>query len=306
VFTGTVRSVVDLSDTDKILTLAPDEVFRGEQASVVTATVNQACMDPNLPEIRTGDQWLFYLEGVGGVRVAESAAVLHMAFDGSSKPVSQAEEDIERLRHLSRLTSEGLVVGGVIRIGPTYDSLDPTPVQNHTVRATGWSGEQATATDDRGHYELELPAGSYEVTANTDRGFKHQSGPEGIWTNVPERGCVDLDFTLLVDGHLAGSVTAADGKPASFINVAIVPTQPRGAPFTVVADENGHFDVEGRQPGRYVIGVGLLEPFASQEWKSRVYYPGVSTQDQAQTIDLGVGEWRTDLDFKLPATAGSR
>ena len=43
VFTGTVKSAVDVGDTDKQLELAPDEVFIGDK-SEVTATVNQACL----------------------------------------------------------------------------------------------------------------------------------------------------------------------------------------------------------------------------------------------------------------------
>jgi hypothetical protein len=67
----------------------------------------------------------------------------------------------------------------------------------------------------------------------------------------------------------------------------------------VDADENGYFEVAGRQPGQYLVGVGLLAPFDSAEWQSRVYYPGVRTREQAKVIELGDGEWRTDIDFRL-------
>jgi len=56
VFTGTVRSVVEIGDTDKRLQLVPDEVFLGDSASEVTATTNQACLHA---EIEAGDKWLF-------------------------------------------------------------------------------------------------------------------------------------------------------------------------------------------------------------------------------------------------------
>jgi len=60
VFTGTVRSAVDVSDTEKRLELIPDEVFLGN-TSELTATVNQECLAENQPEIQAGDQWLFYV-----------------------------------------------------------------------------------------------------------------------------------------------------------------------------------------------------------------------------------------------------
>jgi hypothetical protein len=35
----------------------------------------------------------------------------------------------------------------------------------------------------------------------------------------------------------------------------------------------------------------------------RVYYPGVTAREQAMPIDLGIGERRTDIDFRLPSSA---
>jgi hypothetical protein len=55
VFTGTVKSATEISDIDKRLVLIPDETFLG-LATEVTATVNQACMPPNEPEIQAGDR----------------------------------------------------------------------------------------------------------------------------------------------------------------------------------------------------------------------------------------------------------
>ena len=109
-----------------------------------------------------------------------------------------------------------------------------------------------------------------------------------------------MAFRLLVDGKLAGRVTLADGRPASLAKVAIIPISPVHPQFTVDADENGYFEVSGRQPGKYLVCVGLLAPFDSAEWRSRVYYPGVRTRERAKIIELDVGEWHTDIDFKLP------
>ena len=83
------------------------------------------------------------------------------------------------------------------------------------------------------------------------------------------------------------------------MKVAIIPIAPVRPQFTVIADKEGHFEVAGRQPGQYIVGVGLLAPFDSAEWKSRVYFPGVPTQERAKAIELGDGEWRTDIDFNL-------
>jgi hypothetical protein len=317
VFTGTVRSAIDVGDTDKQLELIPDEVFVGDK-SELTATVNQACLPEEEPEIRAGDRWLFYVRPKQSRDTKAhyvSTEGLEVPFYGPSKPVTEAEDDIATLRHLSGLTDKGILAGKVFRIGATYDKLNPTGVPNHRVIAKSWpSGtEYTTFTTLDGRFEFELPPGSYDVSAAREQGLREAEPwtPKDIEldhglhshvgnANVRRRDCTEVDFSLLADGKLAGRITTKDGKPARFVKVAIIPVSPVHPQFAVDTDEDGHFEVGGRQPGQYIIGVGLLAPFDSAEWKSRVYYPGVPTKEQAKTIELGDGEWRTDIDFKLP------
>ena len=315
VFTGTVRSAVDVSETETRLELIPDEVFLGDM-NELTATVNQACLPENEPAIKAGEKWLFYVRPRRYWDV-ETRLVntdgLEIAWGSPSKPVSEAEDDIATLRHLAGLTDKGILTGNVVRIGATVDTLNPTAVPNHRVVATSVQSSTAyTAfTNVSGHFELELPPGSYDVTTSTKQGLREaepfvpnpidlENGFRGN-ARVRPRGCTAMAFRLLVDGKLGGRVTTADGRPASFTMVAIVPISPVRPQFTIVADENGYFEVSGRQPGQYVVGVGLLAPLKSAEWQSRVYYPGVRTREEAKVIELGDGEWRTDINFTLPA-----
>jgi hypothetical protein len=294
VFSGTVKSAIEISDTDKKLTLIPDEVFSGDRDSEVTATVDQACMPQGQPEIQAGQKWLFYL-GEGG----------DLPFDSPSKPLAEAQDDIATLRHLARLTGhEAIITGSVERIGETEDKLNPVPVANRKVVAKGVLGEYVASTNSHGHFEFELPPDSYEVIVDTEHGLREAESmmPRGS-TYIANGACLNIDFTLLRDGKLAGRVTTRDGKPARFVKVAIIPVSPVHPQFTVDTDEDGHFEVGGRQAGQYIIGVGLLAPFNSAEWRSRVYYPGAPTRQQAKIIELGDGEWRTDLNFKLPSSS---
>jgi len=313
VFTGTVRSTVYVSETETRLELIPDEVFVGDK-SELTATVNQACLSENEPEIKAGDKWLFYVRSKRywdrETRLVNTDG-LEVAYDSPSKPVSEAEDDVATLKHLAGLTDKGILAGNVVRIGATVETLNPTAVPNHRVVATSvQSGTEYTSfTNVNGHFELELPPGSYDVTASTEQGLRDaepfkpnpidlEYGFRGN-AHVRPRDCTEMAFRLLVDGKLAGRVTTAGGRPASFAKVAIVPISPVHPQFTVDADENGYFEVSGRQPGQYLVGVGLLAPFDSSEWQSRVYYPGVPTRERAKVIELDAGEWRTDVDFQL-------
>ena len=284
--------------------------------SELTATVNQACLPEDEPTIKAGDKWLFYVRPRRSwdveTRLVDTDG-LEIEWYSPSKPVSDAEDDIATLRHLAGLTDKGILTGNVVRIGATVDTLNPTAVPNHRVVATSvQSGTEYTAfTSVNGHFEVELPPGSYDVTASTKQGLRDaepfipnpievEYGLRGN-AQVRPRGCTEMAFRLLVDGKLAGRVTTADGRPASFVKVAIVPISPVHPQFTVDADENGQFEVDGQQRGKYLVGIGLLAPFDSAEWKSRVYYPGVTSQNRAKAIELGDGEWRTDINFKLPA-----
>jgi len=114
--------------------------------------------------------------------------------------------------------------------------------------------------------------------------------------------CVDVDFPIHPDGELSGTVKTADGMPASNIQVEILRVSPWGETVTVQTDGKGHFEALGQEPGRYFVGEGVLANNRIP-WRLRVYYPCVPlTEKQAIPIDLGKGEWRSDIDFKLPAT----
>jgi len=226
----------------------------------------------------------------------EKSNALILPYDSPSKPIATAQQDVLTLRHLVQLSDSGILTGKLTRI-VSKDPWKAVPVPSRKVVAKRVSdGAEYTAlTDSNGHYEFELPPNSYNLTANSELGLWAPEGETSVW----KRSCVDVDFLLHTDGRLSGRVTTADGRPAAYVQVAIVQISPEGPSFTILTDEQGHFEVAGRQPGHYLVGAGLLAQPGSPEWQSRVYYPGVSTRDQAQTIELGEGEWRTDLDFKL-------
>jgi hypothetical protein len=306
VLVGTVESLVDISETEKRLRIIPEEVFRGSNVGEVTATMPHSCVLGNQPEIHPGDTWLFYLTGPMYTRVNGNATEVTLLENSPSKPISDAHDDIEALRRLARLANAGILAGYVERLGQTFDD-SPVPVPNHKVVAKSRSdgSEYVAFTNISGRFDFELAPGSYDLTANTQDGLR-ETGDRLSRESVSARGCLRVKIPMLADGKLAGRVTRADGNPAAFIKVAIVPTAPVHPQFTVDTDADGRFDVSGRQPGEYLVGIGLLAPYDSNEWNSRVYYPGVRAREEANVITLGDGEWRTDIDFELPLVAHTK
>lgn len=302
VFTGTVKSATDISDTDKRLELIPDEIFFGP-AGEVTATVNQGCLPLDQPEIKGGDKWLVYLQSPGFPGTEQQSKQLVLPYDSPSGPLSSssAQENISTLRHLARLTDSGIITGRVTRVEMPDQKVQSVPVSDWAVIAKrGSTGtEYHAVTDSNGHFEFELPPDSYNVTANTQRGVWAPEDDTFVNELAP---CVNVDFPMHADGEIAGTVKTADGKPASKAQVALLRIAPPHQYFTVLTDERGHFEVRGQEPGQYIVGEGLIANTVT-EWRLRVYYPGVTAREQAIPIDLGTGERRTDIDFKLPSAA---
>jgi hypothetical protein len=179
-----------------------------------------------------------------------------LPYDSPSGPLfsSSVQENISTLRHLARLTDSGIITGRVTRMEMTDDEkLHSVPVPDWGVTAKPVSGgtEYNALTDSDGHFEFELPRDRYNVTANTQR---RVWAPDGETFTI-KHGCVDVDFLTHADGGIAEIVTTADGKPAPNAQVAILRTSPRHAYFTVAADGQGHFEVRGQEPGRYVVQV---------------------------------------------------
>lgn len=211
VFTATVKSATEISDTDKRLELIPDEIFLGS-ASEVTATVNQACLPLNQPEIKAGDKWLVYLQSPRFPGIEEQPGELVLPYDSPSGPLSSssAQENISTLRKLTLSTDSGIITGRVTRMKMTDQKPQSRPVPDWGVTAKRISGgtEYNALTDSNGHFEFELPPDSYNVTVNTQLGFW---APDGK-TFVVKHGCIDVDFPIHADGGISGTVTTADGS----------------------------------------------------------------------------------------------
>jgi hypothetical protein len=303
VFTGTVVSSVEVGDTDKILEIVPSEVFLGDSTSA-TAITNQACLNT---DIQVGDSWLFYLSR------DQKSQKLILLYDGPSKPISKAEDDVSMLRDLGRLTDTGIIVGTIERWGETGDAI-PTPLSNHKVVAKNVKNgaEYSTSTSDDGYFRFELPVGSYDVTPAPEYGLVEVEAFLSMMKGsvpVEKQGCWEHDFAvkpagsvvLPHDGSISGHLGSPDGKPFTVHPWVQIVSLDSELFTTAYVNAEGYFEAKDVKPGRYVVGLGIRKGAGYfSDVPSPVYYPGVGTKEQASIIDLHPDEKRTNIDFQLP------
>jgi hypothetical protein len=294
VFIGTVVSVAETANSEKRLRLMPEEVFAGTVAGSLTVTTEQGgCFG----DFQSGDKWLFYLQ-----RDSKTKSLL-LKYNSPTRPIADAQAQIETLRRLAQINDSGIIVGQVTE--PIWNDnkweTSITVTDHKVIAKQQANGREYTAfTDNDGHYEFEpLPPGEYEVSANTAEGLWTEEGS----TKVSPRSCRLMSFSLEPDGSISGRVMAADGEPAKYVQVAIVPVSAGNLQFTsAFSDGLGRFEVKALHPGRYFVGVGIQPRADNKNGRSGIYYPGVRDRNLAVIIDLGRAEKRANLNFQLRAS----
>jgi hypothetical protein len=303
VFTGVVRSSVEVGETNKRLEIVPDEIFVGDSSDAIAVT-NQACLHTN---IQAGDKWLFYLYR------DPNDDTLVLPYDSPSEPISEAEDGISMLRDLRRLKGTGILIGTIQHLGSDPEVAHPTPLANHKVVAKNVAnGTKYTAyTNKKGHFKFDLPVGKYDVTTAPEYGLRQVENFGSMLGSVPvEKGsCWEhnfgvrqaADFKLPADGIISGHLGSPDGKPFTVHPwVQIVSVDSELFRNTYV-DAEGNFEAKGVKPGRYVVGLGIRAGTGYfSDVPTPVYYPGVRTKEEATTIELRPNEKRTNVDFQLP------
>jgi hypothetical protein len=304
VFTGIVRSAVEVGDTDKRLEIVPDEVFVGD-SSEATAITNRACLDT---DVQAGDKWLFYL-----YRDPNNKDTLVLGYDSPSKPIGEAEDGISLLRDLGHLQTTGILIGTIYHLGGDPEAARQTPLADHKVVAKNVAnGTEYTAyTNEKGYFKFDLPVGKYDVATAPEYGLRQV---EDFFGSMPGSVPVETgtcwehdfavrqaaDFKLPTDGTVAGHVAYPDGRTIT-VHPRVQIVSVDSEYFTsAYVDAKGYFEAKKVKPGRYVVGIGIRPGTGGIEIPIPLYYPGVRTKEQATIIELRPNEKRTDVDFQLP------
>jgi hypothetical protein len=293
VFIGTVVAVKESGDGEKLLTLRPEEIFRGTVGNEITAVTSQGeC----LPEIHNGDEWLFSLQ-----RDSETKKLL-VSYGTLSGPVSGEKLMIDRLRRLKGMDNSGMVIGEV-KVSATDE-----PSAGHSVilRRLSDGVEYKAGSDGKGDFEFpQIPVGEYDLVANAEPNL--WSG-DGGHTTVKAHECRDYHIELRQNGSIGGTVKVINGDNTRTWNVyAISADSPSADPHNEVSkssaftDDEGHFELKGLSPGRYLIGIEIVGVSSRYDLKHGLYEPGVTDFHRALVVELKAGEKVESIDIRIPA-----
>jgi hypothetical protein len=309
IFAGTVRSITALPEDGP--PLRPGEAripravrvefaavvsYRGAPAvSVTTAGSGPACGY----EFKQGERYLVYAsrETTGPGLVASHCSRTRLFTD--------ADEDLRFLQTLSAPgETRARLYGAISHWEPDLAAGDHPrdfgPVQDVAVTVRGPGSFFDAWTDERGHYEVRLPPGKYEVTVLPPAGFSARYLQRTV--ELPDvRACSIADFGVQFDGRIRGVVRQSSGEPAEKVAVQIMAAEQVGTSGNIQtlrasSDAFGRFEFIEVPPGRYVVGVDLTRRIDADVVYPPTLYPGTPDGASATVVELAGGQQR-DLEL---------
>lgn len=297
----------------RIIRYSVEERFKGDAKGTEEAVDGVSV--PGRPDFKIGEQYLVYT--FSPVRPYDPDVKAQRAL-----PLSEASADLLYLQRLQRGEAVASVSGKILQhsLDVINWKLTPvTPPPNIRIFLESSQGlRRETRTDENNTYRFNnIVPGVYKVIINS---------PPKLYTPVPEPGvdlirtpCSHADFWLQTDGSVSGKVLDAEGKPATYVSVGLVPVELMPVDNTLTtnrevhgigaqADDQGRYEIRGVPPGRYLLGVNLGDVLPEPGWNlfPRTFYPGTPDRSQATVIELSEGGEKLNQDFQLPPRLTTR
>jgi hypothetical protein len=220
---------------------------------------------------------------------------------GPCNPTRTLEYSKEALNFLRNLPKAG--VGGRLygQVGVEKGSGNPAPMAGITIIAKNEFNQEVKATTNTdGYYEMTgLKPGHYRVEPVLPE--HHDVYEPERKVEVSDRGCVQINYWLEVEGSLSGRVVDSQGRTAP-ANLRLVSVGDEEQRLVASAENDGEFELGGIPPGRYllyldVISAGKNESSGKEE---KYFYPGTFERQEAKIIEIKLGEQLEDYGFTLP------
>src|SRR5262245_45552964 len=179
------------------------------------------------------------------------------------------------------------------------------PLPNVRVVIAGPAAGSPVLTDGDGRFTLPAPAGRQSVVASKSGWARSEATPAN-----PGQA---IEIRLRRGATISGRVVDRFGEAVAAVRVAA--QKPAGGaenPTTVAtaeADDHGEYRISGLPAGKYLVVVNNIrsvttprvvagmQGFATMPELVRTYYPGTTTPEDAQQLDVAFGDERADIDF---------
>jgi len=302
VVTGSARVTLDQGDYTtykKVVDLKVDQAYKGiggAEVQVITGLGDADCGYG----FRLGERYLVY-----AFRSKDNK--LQTSICTRTRPISEADEDLDYIRGISLAPRGSIVFGEVNRRDQSASDYRVVPVEGATIIIEGIIEGQSkrveVITDSKGQYKVSaLPPGAYKVKIKPPEGLSTYN-PERE-TTVSDRGCAQVGFWVEADTRITGKVSDLQSKPISDLLIELVPAKPApngSYPQFVRTDNEGRYEMKLVQPGRYLLGVRIFGSAGSTYVPyPRTYYPGVPDESRATFITIAEGQVIRDVDWQLP------
>jgi hypothetical protein len=285
--------------------LSVEQSFRGTESSAEVIFEMNDCPYP----FKQGERYLVYAH-----KDREGKLYQRIGFS-RTRPLSEAKEDLEFIRGLSTAKPGTKVYGKVTRSTHNIKEsrYDYEPLTGVKVFLASNDQDYEAVTDSEGQYQfLGLAAGTYRIRAELPAhlSFKEET------IKVRGQSCVPLDISAMRDGQIAGRVLDINGQPMIYVPVSLVSAdaelkdillniKDRWAWTFSVTNSEGRFGFSRLAPGNYMLIINRAE-FERTRGTERaqalpmLFYPGVTSIDQAVVITLREGQKAREYDFHLP------
>ena len=292
VFVGSISAITFVENDEKEIQIVPEEVFHGRPAMPLTVLTSQAAC---LPKLKVGGRWLFFL------REKKNEPIVLDYYGNDSRPVADAQEQVETLRRLENIGDFAFLRGRVMQ-GTTFGG-QAVPYAHVIANRESDDIQFVSTAGADGRYEFQpLPPGKYKITV-------HSAGstqPDDSGIELSRGACWDLTLSRSPHAQLGGHVHRPDGSTMPNVDVIIMSAD--NSWFTTSqTDARGSFTFDSLKPGEYVVGINLP---GAPAWESAggggvgvapstasQYYGGTAVRSDALVIKLATDEKRDDIDF---------
>ena len=296
------------------VTMEVQKVFKGDVKTTEVLTFSQG--DPVL-----GCSWQFAEDWVGGkfllylYRPDKPSEPYVISTCGRSRGLDGAPEDLLYLENIDRVKGRTRV-SGVLEI-------EDEPAPGEQVRITGKNKTYIATTDKNGVYEIyDLPPGRYSLAPVLKPGWKVDEWlltrelaradwrrielklppPQKIWFTLRARKHFGAFIGLELANRIAGRVTTATGKPLKRVCVSLVSVEDpeRSLVCNSLSDPDGSFEIGSVSAGSYRLIINHENLKSNYQPFPKLYYPGVTTQEEAKVLTVKFGESIEGLNFVVP------